>query len=164
MDRNELVRETYAHFGLAMYQAQVLEHGVVNAMVYARMPERNRITRDDIDAFMGRQFENTLGVLLRDLRKCVAVPPDLVDALAKALRIRNRLAHEYFRERAAIFMTNDGCLAMIEELQGWQTVFADVGARLGDVVRPIGERFGITAEALAAECEKMVAEAEGAAD
>lgn len=56
-DRDALVREIYAHYGLAMYQAQVLEHGIVNAMVYAQMPNRHRITRADIEAFTGRQFE-----------------------------------------------------------------------------------------------------------
>jgi hypothetical protein len=110
MDRNDIVRDTYAHFGLALYQAQVLEHGIVNAMVYARLPDRHRIRRSEIDAFMGRQFEKTLGALLRELEKYVIVRPELAADLAKALRMRNHLAHEYFRERAATFMTNEGCL------------------------------------------------------
>ena len=77
MDRNDIVRDTYAHYGLAMYQAQVLEHGIVNAMVYARLPDRHRITRGEIDAFMGRQFERTLGALLRELKKYVIACPAL---------------------------------------------------------------------------------------
>jgi hypothetical protein len=48
---------------------------------------------------------------------------------------------------------------MIQELQGCQAVFADVATRLNDLVRPIGERFGITDDALAAECETMIADA-----
>jgi hypothetical protein len=36
MDQGDQIRDTYAHFGLAMYMAQVLEHGLVNAMVIAR--------------------------------------------------------------------------------------------------------------------------------
>jgi hypothetical protein len=53
MNRDNLVRDVYAHFGLAMYKVQVLEHGVVNAMVVARMPDRDRITRQEIDAVHG---------------------------------------------------------------------------------------------------------------
>jgi hypothetical protein len=157
MDRSEFVRDTNAHFGLALYKAQVLEHGIVNAMVYARLPDRHRITRSEIDAFMGRQFEKTLGALLRELEKYVIVRSELAADLAKALRMRNRLAHQYFRERAATFMTNEGCLTMIQELQACQAVFAVVATRLTDMVRPIGERFGITDDALAAECEAMIA-------
>ena len=59
MSRDDLVRDTYAHFGLALYKAQVLESGIVNAMVVARMPDRDRITRREIDSFMDRQLENT---------------------------------------------------------------------------------------------------------
>jgi len=147
MDRDDLVRDTYTHYGLAMFQAQVLEHGIVNAMVYAQMPDRHRITRADIDAFMGRQFEKTLRALLRELKKYVSVPADLEADLAEALRLRNHLAHDYFRERAEAFMTNAGCVAVIEQLQPWQEFFRDVSGRLTELVRPIDERFGVTAEA-----------------
>jgi hypothetical protein len=164
MDRNDIVRDTYAHYGLAMYQAQVLEHGIVNAMVYARLPDRHRITRGEIDAFMGRQFERTLGALLLELEKHVIACPDLAADLARALRMRNRLAHGYFRERAVTFMTNEGCLTMIEALQRCQTLFADVSTRLGDLVGPIGERFGITDDAVAAACETMIADPRSAPD
>ena len=74
--------------------------------------------------------------------------------------MRNRLAHEYFRERAVTFMTNEGCLTMIQELQRCQALIADVAMRLGDLVRPMGERFAITDDAVAAECETMIADAE----
>jgi hypothetical protein len=46
MNSDEVVRDMYAHVGLAMYQAQVLEHSIVNAMVVARMPERDCITTE----------------------------------------------------------------------------------------------------------------------
>jgi hypothetical protein len=160
MDRDALVRDTYAHYGLAMYQAQVLEHGVVNAMVYARLAERHRVTRDEIDAFMGLEFEKTLGALLRNLKTYVTVPDSLATSLPEALRLRNFLAHDYFRERAAAFMTEAGCLAMIEELQVWQEQFRGASRALTELMKPIGERFGITSEAIAGEAERMVAEAE----
>ena len=35
VDRDEIVRDVYAHFGLALYSAQVLEHGLANAMAFA---------------------------------------------------------------------------------------------------------------------------------
>ena len=113
MNRDDLVRDTYAHFGLAIFKAQVLEHGVVNAMVVARMPDRNRFDRRDIDAFMDRQFEHTLGQLLYELKKYTSVPDDVSQILAGALSTRNWLAHDYFRERATDFVTDAGCHRMI---------------------------------------------------
>ena len=61
MNEDEHIREVYAHFGLAVYQAQVLEHGLVNAMVILKFPERNRITRADIDDFMDHEFQKDSG-------------------------------------------------------------------------------------------------------
>ncbi len=156
MNRDHLVRDTYAHFGLAMFKAQVLEHGIVNAMVVAKMPDRSRITRSEIDAFMDRRFENTLGQLLRELKKYIAVPDDLAEALGEALTKRNWLAHDYFRERATDFVTDIGCSGMIRELEAIQRLFDDADQKLGAIVRPIREKFGVSDEAIAAELRDLV--------
>ena len=157
MNRDDLVRDTYAHFGLAVYKAQVLESGIVNAMVIARMPDRARITRADIDSFMDRQFKNTLGQLLRTLKKHVVVPDSVAGLLDQALSTRNWLAHDYFRERATEFVTEAGCHQMISELQGAQQLFSSADDQLGTVVRPIRERFGMTDEAIASEVQATMA-------
>ena len=81
MTADEHVREVYAYFGLAVYCGQVLEHGIVNAMVILRLPNRERFTKGDIDAFMDQQFENTLGKLIKNLRAETALPMDLEDLL-----------------------------------------------------------------------------------
>jgi len=159
MKRDDLVRETYAHFGLAMYNAQVLEHGIVNAMVVARMPERDKITRSGIDAFMNRQFDSTLGQLVRELQRYVEVPNDLEESLRKALSRRNWLAHDYFRERAEDFVTDAGCHRMIEELGVAQRLFQGVDEKLTGLVRPIREKFGLTDEAIVAESQALMAKA-----
>ena len=105
MERDDLVRDVYAHFGLAMYLAQVLEHGIVNAMIAAKLPFRQTVTRQDIDAFMERQFKKPLGKLLQELTRHITVRGDLERVLTEALAMRNRLAHHYFRERAGDFVT-----------------------------------------------------------
>src|SRR5437879_2832975 len=108
MTADEHIREVYAHFGLAVYCGQLLEHGIVNAMVTLRLPNRDQFTKRDIDAFMDQQFENTLGKLVKDIRAETALPADVEDLLAQALSMRNWLCHDYFRERAVEFMTERG--------------------------------------------------------
>jgi len=63
-DKNEEVKEVYARFGLAVYCAQVLEHGLVNALVILDLiPSRHHLARSrdewsaEVDAFMARNFE-----------------------------------------------------------------------------------------------------------
>ena len=157
MDEEDQIRDVYAHFGLAVYLAQVLEHGIVNAMVAGRLPYRDGVTRSDIDAFMGDQFEKPLGRLIAALGGNTAVPDALSSKLREALKKRNWLAHHYFRERAVEFMNESGRSTMIDELKLAQALFQEVDATLSAVVRPIEERYGITKDKLAEYERRLLA-------
>ena len=152
-NENDQTRDVYAHFGLAMFQAQVLEHGIVNAMVIGRMHERERVTRSQIDAFMDAQFDRTLGQLLRELARHIDVPPTVEPLLRSALSRRNWLAHAYFRERAVEFMTTHGRSRMIEELEIAAELFRSADRALDDLTRGIRERFGIDDAAIEREAD-----------
>jgi hypothetical protein len=149
MNQDEQVREVYAHFGLAVYMAQVLEHALVNAMVVGRLAQRARVTASEIDDFMSEQFDATLGRLIQELGHYVVVPEALSGALKRALRTRNWLAHRYFRERAVEFMSEAGRSAMITELQDARNSFEAADQLLETVVRPIMARYGITDQTVA---------------
>jgi hypothetical protein len=45
-DENYHTREGYAHFGLAVYHAQALEHGVVNLLTIAKIFPDPAATRE----------------------------------------------------------------------------------------------------------------------
>jgi hypothetical protein len=152
---DEQVRETFAHFGKAVYLAQVLEHAIVNAMVVLRLPHRDKFTKFDIDAFMDRQFENTLGKLLKNLCSEVTLPADLETLLTRALKARNWLCHDYFRERAVEFMTPVGREGMIDELQNTGELLKEADQSLGAVVQPLADRYGLTEAAFQAEYESL---------
>ena len=156
MNEDEHTREVYAHFGLAVYQAQVLEHGLVNAMVILRIPERNRVTRIDIDDFMGQEFQKTLGNLIHDLKKYTTLPSELEDLLSSALKTRNWLCHHYFRERAEDFMTSSGKSGMIIELDDSCHLLIKADRALNALTRPLAAQFGITEAAIDAEVEAML--------
>ncbi len=158
MDENEQAKETYAHFGLAVYLAQVLEHGLVNALVILKLPERDRLTRTDIDAFMEKRFENTLGKLINNLRRVTSVPEELDTLLSHALKKRNWLCHHYFRVRAVEFMTIAGRTDIIAELKEVQELFMQADALLSETVQPLANRYGITKEACEAECQRLLEE------
>src|SRR5437660_12239047 len=94
---SEHIKEVYARFGLAIYCAQVLEHGVVNALVVVDLiPSRGHLARSKdewavaVDAFMGRHFEHTMGHLMRELRSGTKILADLADVLKRAEKKRHR--------------------------------------------------------------------------
>jgi hypothetical protein len=148
---SEHCKEIYARFGLAMYEAQVLEHGIVNALVVVDLiPERRHLARSraewekEFDEFMGRHFKQTMGHLLRGLGSFSKLPPDLEDILIRALARRNWLAHEFFRDRATEFMTPRGRDQMLAELDECAALFRSADEALVKVLEPIRTKQGVT--------------------
>jgi hypothetical protein len=158
MDQSDQIRDTYAHFGLALYMAQVLEHGLVNAMVIARLANGERLSPTDVDSFMDQKFELTLGRLIRDLRVHIPVQDSLAQLLAGALKKRNWLAHAYFRDHSLDFMTDAGRAAMITELQEAKDYFKTADRSLDAAVRPLRDRIGFSDDRIEAESQRALSE------
>lgn len=96
------IREVYSRYGLAMYQAQVLEHGMVNAVIVARMlptmlehPDRS-VWEEAFDRVYDAELAKTFGNMLRALEP-LGLHPDLLGRLRAAKVERDRLAHRFFR-------------------------------------------------------------------
>ena len=162
-DKDEHVKNVYAHFGLAIYFAQVLEHALVNTMICAELlpqragkPESKGERETEFDAFVNEKYQQTLGRLIRALKNATSIPPDLESVLTEALEKRNFLAHHYFRERAEEFMSWSGRERMIEELQGAQENLDDTATRITAVERPLREKYGLTDELLRPGEEKYL--------
>ena len=156
-DKNadEHVKDVYANYGLALYLAQVLEHGLANALMCAELlpsragkPVPRRQWEAEFDVFMDQQYEQTLGRLVRALKSATSIPTELEGALADALKTRNFLAHHFFRERAEAFMSWDGREAMIRELKSAQGLFDIADGKLTEIVKPLREKYGLTDELL----------------
>ncbi len=152
---DEHVKTVYAHYGLAFYLAQSLEHGLANAFVYvdlfARKARTVRTSEEwtaEFDSLMGRNFEQTLGRLIRDLREATAVPPELQAKLSQALTRRNWLSHHFFRERAEEFVSARGRDSMIRELEEAQVLFQAAEDLLDQTIKPMREKHGFTDERL----------------
>src|ERR1700674_694595 len=138
LDENPEIRDLYAEAGLALYFAQVLEHGIINILVLGhamavKKTVRRPITQENISRYLGkaqeieqRHYKQTLGVLLISLRKSgVPLPDPLVSLLTTALAHRNRLAHRFFRERALELGNSPGRQSLLVELKDIQKVFTE---------------------------------------
>lgn len=152
---DEHVKTVYAHFGLAVYLAQVLEHGLANALMCAELlpsragtPVSRKQWEAEFDSFMERQFKGTLARLIRSLTRATPVPANLENLLTEALEKRNFLAHHFFRERAEAFISREGREKMLEELEKAQKLFEVADERLSEVVKPMREKYGLSDERL----------------
>ncbi|MEU5811212.1 hypothetical protein [Streptomyces sp. NPDC047718] len=91
------VKTTFAFYGLAMYHANVLEHGLVNALALSRVLEAReqaeRLLRDPWE----QRFKDTMKELVRRARRHAGDDEGLVEALTVAADRRNHLAHDFWR-------------------------------------------------------------------
>lgn len=145
------IREVYSRYGLAMYQAQVLEHGMVNAVIIARMlpTMRNHSDKaaweDAFDRAYDVELAKTFGNMLRAL-EALGLPDDLMARLRAAKIERDHLAHRFFREHDEDFLGRAGRTRMIAACEDIIERFAAIDAELETVMQPLRERHGITAE------------------
>jgi hypothetical protein len=138
-----LTREVFAHYGLALYAAQLLEHGLINLVLYTGIHDGSYQTWDAAEAADADLLKRTMGKLRDAL---VSRRPDvahLEGMLARAVRLRNFLAHEYFRERSGAFTTEDGKKKMIEELEQAAAFFREVDGKLEPLTRQLIEAMGL---------------------
>lgn len=145
------IREVYSRYGLAMYQAQVLEHGMVNAVIIAQMlptmrgyPGRSA-WEDAFNRTYDVELAKTFGNMLKALL-LLDLPEELLGRLRGAKSERDRLAHRFFREHDVDFLGRAGRTRMIAECEDAIEMFSEIDADLDEHMRPLRERHGITSE------------------
>jgi hypothetical protein len=138
-----LAREVFANFGLAMYSSQVLEHGIINLVVWSGLRDGRYRAYEQTEAANAKLFRQTMGSVKQILLSRRPDIEHLDDLLIRAVRLRNFLAHEYFRERAAAFLTEVGKDEMNGELKKATAFFEEVDARLEPLTWQIIEAIGV---------------------
>ncbi len=161
MTEEEQNREVYAHAGLALQMAQILEHAIVSSMIVLDLVPRSKgkvVTVDEWyqrhDAYQEMQFEKTLGRLVGAVREVATMNDQLVADLQQCTRKRNYLAHHFFRVQAEAFMNEPGRRKMISELNDIQALFERTIGAFEAAVQPAWARYGFTED----RREELVAE------
>lgn len=115
----------YAEFGIAAEKAQVLEFEAGNvALSFVALfvgtdrigPEESALFRSLVDD-VNRQ---TLGALLRSIKRMANFDDSLLTIVDEALERRNYLAHRFFPSHNYALFDKAGRQAMIEELEAIQ--------------------------------------------
>ncbi len=152
------IKEVYARFGLAVYQAQCVERQIAILLATKHGPGVNRITRTQYDELLRSLFKKTFGSLANRLRKSARIPGDFERSLEKALEYRNWLTHHYFWERAGHFSTEKGRLFMIAELQEIVDFLGDLDRRSNAMVKEWSRENGVNEQAFEVEIENLMQE------
>lgn len=142
------IREVYAQYGLTNYTSQVMEKGVVNALVLKTNVESATPTAQNFDLLFDKYARMTLGQLLTALKRELPEETEVYTALAAALPLRNSIAHTFFWDRVLDFFSFSGREAMLTELIEAREIFEATDAMVSDLTRRISTSAGIDQEQL----------------
>lgn len=140
---DELVKEVFAHYGLAAYLAHVLERSLVNALTTVYGPGPTRLTPSELEQRfedLSKKGLSALGAILGE----AGLSGPVVAKVQAALQDRERLAHQFFWDHAADFMSVDGCRRMLDDLDEVQRRLAECDASVVAEVHQWAEAHGIT--------------------
>jgi hypothetical protein len=114
----------------------------LNRLVQAR-EEAEQLLSDPFDD----KFKDTMGRLIKQLEILTHADPGLASDLVEALRLRNDLAHRFWRERSEDFCSDEGRARMIAYLIKVRKHFEGVDQRLTETLGTASlQQAGLTAE------------------
>ena len=152
----EQTREVFARFGLAMYQAQRLERQLAIILATKYGPGPFKVGRTEFDSILENLFSKSFGQLVSTITKLSALSQDEGEQLRKALENRNWLAHRYFWERAADFLTESGRDSMINELHETAEQFDRLDELFTGKTVEWANSVGISQEMLNQQLERLL--------
>ena len=138
------IREVFAQYGLAMYQAQCVERQLAILLATEYGPSPKTITRTQYDTLLKSHFSRTFGTIVKIVGEAISLPTDLEMRLDEALQHRNMLAHHYFWDRAAAFTSSDGRRTMLRELQSIVAFLEALDEDLTKITLAWAKRNGVT--------------------
>lgn len=142
---DELVKDVFAHFGLALYLVQVFETGLINALTVLVAAESGK-PRAVWEETYTRHETLTFGNLLRSLSRRAFFTPTLEQEILALKSERDGLAHGFFRRHTIRFNTVSGCQEMIAELIAFQERIQLIGREVDELERKSLLRLGFNLE------------------
>jgi hypothetical protein len=151
-DLNEVHKDIYARYGLAMFMAQFLEHGIVNILFAWKVASDRPNVRNQTeweewnDSFFEREFQKTLGNILKSFHSAQSLSDEISGLLNRSKKERDFLAHHFFREYSDHFMNPDGRRQMMDRLDAAILLFNEADEAVGRLSEAAWQSIGLSVE------------------
>ncbi len=129
-DASYQTRDVFAHYGTAVFTANVLEHELIVFLTLLQNKAERYPTQQSWDHHYLENTKLTMGQLAQRVGQYLNLGNELKVELGEAVKMRNDLAHYYFRERAVHLVTFASREFMIEEMKSAVVAFNRVDALL----------------------------------
>ena len=108
--------KVHTRFGYAAQEGSKLETALVMLISQTQQILQRQATFDDLLAYLEENGSLTLGKLARIFEGFFQPSDELKEALLLSVKKRNYLVHHFYRHRASLFDSPEGCEKMQEEL------------------------------------------------
>lgn len=88
-DENEHSKECYAHYGLAVFYSQVIEHQLVNMIVLLKKSQGVIPAEEEYEGLYDRKLSNTMGQLINEIKQVLHISNEDLLELKEVLKLRN---------------------------------------------------------------------------
>lgn len=139
-------KELYAFFGLAFYNAALLEQGILNLAVAMEARGNDGVTVGDVDKLYESHDRDTFGRIIHKAKELFNFSTEIETDLIKALEYRNYLAHKFFVEHDTDLLTHEGRVKMIDELIKIMEHVKPLDEKMDGIWMNAWEPYGITPE------------------
>lgn len=122
------IDDVYRQFGETAEAAQLLEVELGNIALVHKLSEKNLFNEQNTDLanlIFKRINRTTLGQLLKQVGKSTDHIDEVYSKLENALKVRNRLAHSFYREHNFRRNTEEGCSIMLKDLMNMHDILLD---------------------------------------
>lgn len=156
LDSDEQAKEVYAHFGLAIYFAQILEQLAINMIAIQKQTTKGLEKTEDIESLWDDydKGKRTFGVLVNEIKQCYSLSDDDYDELKRILKLRNYIAHDYFRFNIELFYSVSGQKRVIRDFIDFKNSVRKLDANLTVYLETYTQKIGLTKDALEEIIEK----------
>lgn len=147
-DNVTLVKELYAHFGLLFYAFALVEHALINFLVFDAVGRglEEGILRSQqqweaaFDGAYERAKSQSLGNLIKLVKGIPEIEPKIAE-LSKMKAERDYFAHHFFREEAAYFTSDEACWLLLAKLREVRLRTDALEQKLNPLLEVMRERY-----------------------
>ena len=141
--------------GLALLNAQALEYSIVTLFATNKLLIDGKWSKD-IRHLMKSKYKQTLGKLLNDVSRKINLKSDLKSRLFEALKMRNWVVHNYFREFAPVIASDILTDKAIKKLYKTALFFEQISDEINEINLKLMQQSGKSGEDIIESINKAV--------
>jgi hypothetical protein len=169
-DSEHDLKDVYAQFGLTFSHACSVEATLANTILASDFV-KNAITESKksgkpiytmeelsrrFEEFLAKQHRRMMGKLVGGINGLIDLDEDLSRRIDDALRRRNYLTHDFWRERGGEVISRKRRSLVLKDLIADQELFQQLAKDLEDVANSEVAKLGLDAEGLSARVDESV--------